>query len=76
MTWDLTKPVLWANCTAWPVAYLALDRWLDTFSMRTELSVFTFFVAGAATLLVAWGVVAVHVIRTAQTHPSQALRYE
>ena len=76
MTWDLTKPVLWANCIAWPAAYLALDRWLDTFSMRIELSVFTFLVAGAATLLVAWGVVAIHVVRTAQTHPSQALRYE
>ncbi len=76
MTWDLTKPVLWANVVAWPVAYITANRWLESFALRTDVSPSPYLWAGAAGLFIAWTVVAVHVTRVARTHPTQALRYE
>lgn len=76
MTWDLTKPVLWANVVAWPLAYLVVSRWLESFVLRTEMSPLPYLWATAAGLVIAWAVVAVHVTRVARTHPAHALRYE
>lgn len=76
MTWDLTKPVLWANVIAWPLAYWAVKRGLEFYVLRADISPLLYVGAGLAGLVIAWGVVAVHVIRTARTHPAYALRYE
>lgn len=76
MTWDLTKPVLWANVVAWPVAYLVVTRWLESFVLRADISPLPYVWATIAGLLIAWIVVAVHVTRVARTHPAHALRYE
>lgn len=76
LLWDFSKPVLIANLVAWPLAYLAMRNYLDGFADRIALSPIFFLGAGVAALLIAWLVVAVHVVRAARTHPVHALRYE
>ena len=65
-----------AIAIAWPIAYLACDRWLGNFAWRIELGVEP-FVAGAAlvvgtTLLV----VISQALRASLMDPVEALRYE
>ena len=61
---------------AWPVAYLVMDRWLDTFAYRIELGVFTFLAAGLAALLIAGLTVSYNALKAARLNPVDSLRYE
>ena len=61
---------------ATPIAYLAMNRWLDTFAYRIEISGWIFLVAGLSALLVALLTVSYQAIRAALTDPVKALRYE
>lgn len=76
LLWDFSKPVLLANLIAWPLAYLAMRSYLDSYADRIDLSPLFFIGSGLSALLIAWLVVAAHVIRAARTHPANALRYE
>ncbi|GMQ83145.1 MAG: ABC transporter permease [Rhodothermia bacterium] len=44
---DFSKWVLLANGFAWPVAWIGMNRWLETFAYRTEFGIWT-LLAGAA----------------------------
>lgn len=76
LLWDFSKPILLANIIAWPLAYLAMRSYLDGYAERVALSPLFFIGSGLAALVIAWLVVAAHVIRAARTHPANALRYE
>jgi putative ABC transport system permease protein len=76
LLWSFSQPVLWANLIAWPIAWWALNRWLQAFGRRIELEPWMFLAAGAAALLIAVLTVASHAIRVAQAKPVGALRYE
>ena len=73
---DFAKPVLYANLLAWPVAYVAADRYLDFFGERIALTPVPFAVALLVTLALAWLVVASRAIRAAWIAPARALRHE
>ena len=47
---EFTKWVIVGNVIAWPVAYLAMKRWLQGFSYRVEISILTFILAGVLAL--------------------------
>ncbi|WP_210357033.1 ABC transporter permease [Sphingomonas beigongshangi] len=70
------RPVVLANIVAWPIAFVAMRRWLGGFDDRIALSPL-FFVAVA---LVAAGIAAATVFaqswRVARAEPARALRYE
>ncbi len=76
LLWQFTKPVLWANLIAWPVAFLLLRWWLSGFAYHVDVAPWTFAVAGAAALLIAWSTVLAHALSVAQSKPVTALRYE
>jgi putative ABC transport system permease protein len=76
MVWSFTRPVLLANLIAWPLGWLALDRWLQGFSVRISLSPWLFLAAGAAAFLIAALTVSGHALRVARAKPVGALRYE
>jgi putative ABC transport system permease protein len=57
-----------------PIAYLALDRWLDGFAYRTTLSPTVFILAGAATLAFAVLTVGTQALRAARVDPVESLR--
>ena len=61
---------------ATPIAYIALDGWLDTFAYRIDLGLGIFLGAGALALLVGLATVSFHAIRTARLDPADTLRSE
>ena len=70
------RPVLWANLIAWPLAWWALNHWLDGFVRHTALAPWMFLAAGAAALVIATLTVSGHALRVARAKPVGALRYE
>jgi putative ABC transport system permease protein len=73
---QFTIPVLLANLIAWPVAYFYLQRWLEGYAYRIDLSLIYFFAAGLSALVIAWATVIVHALHVARKKPVAALRYE
>ena len=65
-----------ANVIAWPLAYIATQRYLESFAYHVGFSPWTFLAAAAGTLILAFLVIAAQVFRTARTNPVDALRYE
>jgi putative ABC transport system permease protein len=76
LTNDFSKLVLAANLIAWPMAYFAMDRWLETFAYRIDLTPLLFIGSGAIALCIAWVTVASTVAKAASQRPVLALRYE
>jgi putative ABC transport system permease protein len=68
--------VIAANAVAWPIAYYAMSRWLESFVYRVDFNVGTFLVAGALVLATAGSTVALQAFRAARANPVEALRYE
>ncbi|HJR68941.1 MAG TPA: ABC transporter permease [Gammaproteobacteria bacterium] len=68
--------VLLANVIAWPVAYVAMQRWLSGFAYRIELGPFVFVASGLLALAVAVLTVALVATRAARAKPVTTLRYE
>ena len=73
---EFTRLVVLGALVAAPVAYFLMQRWLEDFAYRIELSWTTFALAGVAALLIAWLTVSYQSLRTALTDPVKALRYE
>ncbi|MEM8559653.1 MAG: FtsX-like permease family protein [Bacteroidota bacterium] len=66
--------VLVAMVVAWPLAYLGLTRWLDSFAYQTSLGPLPFVAAGLIVLGVAFGTVSLQARRAATTDPVAAIR--
>ncbi|MFZ0391240.1 MAG: ABC transporter permease [Calditrichia bacterium] len=76
MSGQFLKWVLLANLLAWPLAWLAMHRWLQNFAYRTEVEIRFFLLAAAAALVIAFLTVSYQAVRTALANPVNALRYE
>ena len=68
--------VLLANLIAWPVAYLAMSRWLQGFVYRIGLGPGVFVLASLGAFLVAVLTVGTQTLRAASANPVDSLRYE
>ena len=68
--------VLFANLIAWPIAYFAMSRWLQSFAYRTEIYLWVFVAAACSTLLIALLTVSWQSVKAALANPIKALRYE
>ncbi len=73
---DFVKLVFVANLFAWPIAWYAMNRWLQNFSYRIEIGWWVFALAGMGALAVALLTVSTQAIRAALSNPVEALRYE
>jgi len=65
-----------ANVIAWPVAYFAMDKWLEDFAYRIEIGWWVFALAGGLALLIALLTVSTQAIKAALANPVEALRCE
>jgi putative ABC transport system permease protein len=65
-----------ANLIAWPIAYYAMNRWLQGFAYRIELGPGVFILGGVLALVIALLTVSAQAIRAARANPVEALRYE
>jgi putative ABC transport system permease protein len=73
---EFTFCVLAANLLAWPLAYVALKRWLENFAFRTAPDAGTFALASLLALALAMLTVGYQTFRAARANPVDSLRYE
>jgi putative ABC transport system permease protein len=73
---DFVRLVIYANIIAWPLAWYAMSKWLQSFAFRIEIEWWVFAIAGGLALLIAVLTVSTQAIRAALTNPVEALRYE
>lgn len=73
---DFARLVAIATLIAAPVAYLALNRWLEGFAYHITPSPIALAAAGGVVLVIALLTVAVHSMRAALADPVKALKYE
>lgn len=73
---DFIRLVLIAILLAIPVAWFAMDRWLQDFAYRTSLSAGTFILAGVLAIGIALLTISIQSIRAALANPVRSLRSE
>jgi putative ABC transport system permease protein len=76
LLWQFIWPVLIANLIAWPLAFIAMNWWLQGFAYRVDQAPWTFLAAGAATIFIALATVLYQGLRVSRAKPVTALRYE
>ena len=75
-TKEFTKLVLLANIIAWPVAYYAMNKWLQNFAYRIDIGWRLFLLSAMLALFIALLTISFHAIRAAIANPVDSLRYE
>ena len=73
---DFARLVAVAFVVAAPLAYFAMNRWLEAFAYQIDLSWPLFLVAGLTALAIALLTVGYQAVRAALADPVKALRYE
>jgi putative ABC transport system permease protein len=73
---EFLKWLVIANIIAWPVAYYFMNKWLQNFAYRTELSLWIFVSSGGIALVIALTTLSIQAIKAAIANPIKALRYE
>jgi len=73
---EFTKWVFIANLIAWPVAYYAMHRWLQSFAYQIAIGLSVFFLAAVLAIIIALLTVSYQAIKAALTDPVKALRSE
>jgi putative ABC transport system permease protein len=68
--------VLIANLIAWPAAWYVMNKWLQNFAYRIDLSWWMFILAAVLALIIALTTVSFHTIKAALKNPADSLRYE
>ena len=70
------KWVAVANILAWPVAYYAMHRWLQSFAFRASIGWEIFLLSASLALVISLLAVSYQSIRAALANPVDSLRYE
>jgi putative ABC transport system permease protein len=73
---EFTKWVLLANLAAWPIAFYAMNRWLQDFAYRIHPGPAMFLLSGGLAFLIALITISFRTLRAASASPVRSLRYE
>jgi len=73
---EFIKLVLIANIVAWPLSYFIMNRWLQNFAYRTEMSIYIFIVSTILTFIITITVISIQIIKAARSNPVKTLKYE
>jgi putative ABC transport system permease protein len=73
---SFAKWVLVANIIAWPVAWYAMNKWLQDFAYRIDMSWWMFVLSGGIALVIALATVSWQAVKAATANPVDSLRYE
>ncbi|HEX5046623.1 MAG TPA: ABC transporter permease [Gammaproteobacteria bacterium] len=73
---DFSVPVIIANLIAWPVAYMAAERYVSMFVNRIAPGIPLFVASLGLTLAVAWVAVGAQSVRAARANPARSLRVD
>ena len=73
---DFIKLILIASILSLPIAYFAMQNWLEAYAYRIPLGWILFVVPIVVILLIAAITMSFQIIRTAMTNPADTLKYE
>jgi len=73
---DFTRLVVIASFIAFPVAWWAMNKWLQSFAYRTSISWWVFVIAGLTGILIALVTVSIQALKAAVINPVKSLRTE
>jgi putative ABC transport system permease protein len=73
---DFIKWVAVAFMIASPISWFVMDKWLNGFAYKTQISWWIFALAGIIALAIALVTVSLQSLRAANRNPVEALRYE
>ena len=73
---DLMQLVIIATVIACPIAWYAMNSWLQDFAYKINISWWVFLLAGSGAALIALATVSVQSIKAALTNPVKSLRSE
>lgn len=70
------KWIIISNIIVWPLAYLFLDNWLNSFAYRIEINYFVFAGTLAASIIITFITMGYHTLKAAFSNPVNSLRSE
>lgn len=73
---DFGLYVLIANVIAWPIAYYAMNSWLESFPYRITPELSVFLIVGAASLVIMQLTILYKAIKASRINPAVTLKYE
>jgi putative ABC transport system permease protein len=73
---DFLKLIVIAFLIAAPLAWYFMDRWLQDFAYKQDISWWIFLLAGISSLLIAFATIGYQAIRSATANPVKSLRTE
>jgi putative ABC transport system permease protein len=73
---DFLILVIVSNIIAWPVAYYFMNKWLQDFAYKINISWWVFVISGGIALIIALATVSFQAIKAAVANPVDSLRYE
>lgn len=76
LSMEFSRLILVAFVLSVPVAWFAMNQWLNGFAYRIDISVNVFLIAGLSALVIAWITVSYQSIRAAIVNPVKSLRSE
>lgn len=68
--------ILIANAVAWPIAWIFMGKWLDTFAYHIDMNVLAYAFAAIAAILIALITVSAQTLKAAMSNPANTLKYE
>ena len=76
LTKEYTKWMILANFVAWPIAWYAMNKWLQNFAYRINITWETFLLSGLTALVIALLTIGFQSVRVASENPIKSLQYE
>ncbi|HEY4326746.1 MAG TPA: ABC transporter permease [Mucilaginibacter sp.] len=73
---DFVKLIIIASVIAFPIAWYAMNKWLQSFAFKTEMSWWVFAAATGVTLIIALTTISFRSIKAALNNPVDSLRSE
>jgi len=73
---ELLKHIVVATVVSWPIAFYFLNRWLEDFPYRTNISLSTFVLSSLIVLLIGMTTISYQALKAALANPVDSLRYE
>jgi putative ABC transport system permease protein len=68
--------ILIANAVAWPVAWIFMGKWLNTFAYHIDMNMLSYLLAAIAAILIALLTVSAQTLKAAMSNPANTLKYE
>jgi len=73
---EYLKWIIFGNIIAWPTAYFFINKWLQNFAYRINISWLIFIIALISVIFIAFISVSYQSIKAANKNPADSLRYE